>query len=231
MTIPQFINDFINLIFPETCIACGGELPPKEKYLCPHCLLDLPKTNYHKEPENPVEQIFWGRIPIQYATSYFFYTKGSRYQRLIHEMKYNGKKNIGYELGGKMGNELKSSPFSEVDYIVPVPLHKKKLRKRGFNQSEWIGKGMAEKLNKPLSTDILYRAEYTDSQTKKSKYERWLNVEKVFKLKDKFTFRNKHILLVDDILTTGATLEACANTILETKNTSISIATLGFSDK
>ncbi|MFW5978853.1 MAG: ComF family protein, partial [Bacteroidia bacterium] len=195
------------------------------------CWMDIPKTNYHKEQGNPVEQIFWGRIPVQYATSYFFYIKGSRYQRLIHEMKYNGKKEIGYELGKKLGRELKNTSFGQVDYVVPVPLHKKKLKKRGFNQSEWIGKGISETLEQPLATKNLYRAEYTTSQTKKSKYERWLNVENVFKLNDPQFFSDKHVLLVDDIITTGATLEACANAILQSKNARVSIASLGFSDK
>lgn len=231
MRLSSLINDFIDLIFPKTCLACGGDIPDIEKYICPHCWMDLPKTNYHNEQGNPVEQIFWGRIPIQYATSLFFYIKGSRYQRLIHEMKYNRKKEIGYELGKKLGNELKNSPFELADYVVPVPLHKKKLKKRGFNQSEWIGKGIAEVLEQFLSTKNLYRAEYTTSQTKKNKYERWLNVESVFKLNDPHEFSGKHILLVDDIITTGATLEACANAVLQSENTRVSIATLGFSDQ
>ncbi|MFP4448376.1 MAG: ComF family protein [Bacteroidales bacterium] len=231
MLLYQLLKDFTGLVFPKTCLACGGDIPGIEKYICPNCWMDIPKTNYHKEQGNPVEQIFWGRIPVQYATSYFFYIKGSRYQRLIHEMKYNGKKEIGYELGKKLGRELKNTSFEQVDYVVPVPLHKKKLKKRGFNQSEWIGKGISETLEQPLATKNLYRAEYTTSQTKKSKYERWLNVENVFKLNDPQFFSDKHVLLVDDIITTGATLEACANAILQSKNARVSIASLGFSDK
>ena len=226
----SYLRDFINLIYPNTCLTCGKSLPGKELYVCPRCWMDMPKTNFHKEPGNKVEQIFWGRFPIENGTSFFYYTKGSSYQKLIHEMKYNNKKEIGYILGKKFGRELENSAFKQTDYLVPVPLHKKKLRKRGFNQSERIARGISDALGIPVSEDNLYRSEYTKSQTKKSRHERWKNVENVFTLRNRDTFENKRLLLIDDILTTGATLEACANALLESKGAVVSIATLGFAD-
>ena len=225
----NMIRDFFNLVYPRVCPTCGTTLPRQERFVCPKCWIDLPKTDFHREPENQVEQIFWGRFPVKYAAAFFYYTKGSRYQRLIHEMKYKGKKEIGYELGKKFGMELKESPFSQTDYIIPVPLHRKKQKKRGFNQSEWIASGIAEMLNASLSANNLFRSEHTKSQTKKSRHDRWKNVENVFRLRDKDVFKNKNLLLVDDILTTGATLEACAHALMETENITVSVATLGFS--
>jgi ComF family protein len=221
-------KDFIDLIYPNLCITCGSDLPGDERYICPKCWLDMPKTNLHQERENEIEKVFWGRFPITYATSLFYFTKGSRYQKLIHEIKYQGKKEIGRELGKRFGAQLKSSVFSEIDYLVPVPLHKRKKRKRGFNQSEWIAKGMSETLEKPVISNNLFRITHTKTQTRKSRFERWKNVENVFHLKDKTLFEDSHILLVDDIVTTGATLEACANRILISDNVKVSIASLGY---
>lgn len=230
MALMSYFKDFLNLIYPNLCLTCGQNLPKGEKYLCPACWLDIPRTGFHHERENPVEQIFWGRFPIQYGTALFYFTKGSRYQRLIHEMKYNRKKEIGFELGKKLGEDLKNSVFSRMDYIIPVPLHKRKERKRGFNQSEWIAKGAGEILNIPVATDVLLRKKYTRSQTRKSRYDRWKNVERVFEIKNEEKITNKYVLLIDDILTTGATLEACANTLLQAKDVNISVATLGLAD-
>ncbi len=230
MPVISYLKDFLNIIYPNLCLTCGKNLPAGESYLCPSCWLDLPKTNFHLERHNKVEQMFWGRFPIQYGTSLFYYTKGSIYQRLIHEMKYNRKKEIGYELGKKLGDDLRKSVFSETDYLLPVPLHKRKQRKRGFNQSEWIAGGIAETLDRPVALDVLFRKKHTKSQTKKSRYDRWKNVENVFELRNEEKIYNKSLLLVDDILTTGATLEACANTLLKAKAVKISIATLGLAD-
>lgn len=188
----------------------------------------MPRTGFHVEQDNPVEQIFWGRVPVKHAASMFYYTKGSRYQRLIHVIKYHGKKELGYEMGRIYGREMVNSPFSEAGVIVPVPLHSRKKRKRGFNQSEWIGKGLAESLQKPMITNQLYRAVNTRTQTRKSRLERWENVENVFKIRSVDAFRNRHVLLVDDVVTTGATLESCAGVLTGCTGTSVSIVTLGY---
>ncbi len=223
----RFIEDFIGLFYPKLCSACGAPLLQQEKYVCTQCLYNLPRTNYHYTDGNPVEQAFWGRTEIVAATAYYFFEKESRFAKIIHELKYRGKKEIGIEMGKIFGAELKeNSRFDEVDLIIPVPLHWKKQKKRGYNQSEFIASGIAESMGKSIDINILYRAEETETQTRKSRYERWENVENIFRLKSVDKITGKHILLVDDVITTGATLESCATTLLKGNNTRVSIATL-----
>ena len=219
---------FLDLFFPRFCPACGKHMLRNEKVLCSECLLHLPKTDYHHNPDNPVAQALWGRVKIEQATAWYLFEKGSRYQKLIHEIKYRGKKELGKELGFMFGEDLLETDFQLVDYIVPVPLHKRKERKRGYNQSEWIAQGIAEILCKPLVTDILYRKFHNPSQTHKTRVERWENVSGIFALHDQKPFRNKHILLVDDVFTTGATMEACAEAVLKAGGSKISLAVLGY---
>lgn len=172
--------------------------------------------------------MFWGRVNMESAAAYYFFDKGSRFKGLIHKMKYKGQKEIGYEVGRIYGNDLKvSGLFNQADLIIPVPLHPRKERKRGYNQSEWIAKGIAESMEKPLETRAVYRAVDTESQTSKTKYERWKNVEEIFQVSLPEKLQNKHILLVDDVITTGSTLEACAHTILRIAGTKVSCVTLG----
>jgi len=220
------LKDFLNLIYPNLCVVCNNHLVSQEKLICTSCLYNLPKTNFHHDIENPVSQLFWGRTKIEYATSFYFYHKGSKYQKMMHKFKYHGYKEIGLILGRYFGSQLKDSVFNQVDLIVPVPLHKSKLKKRGYNQSEYIARGLSESLEKEVDTQTLIRTVATSSQTRKSRFDRWKNVERIFDIKEPERFRNKHILLVDDVVTTGSTLEACANTLLEATDTKISIATL-----
>ena len=227
--ITRMSYDFIRLLYPKTCIACKKDLNHSESFLCLHCEYDLPKTNFHKEQDNIVEQTFWGRAQVERAASYFYYRKGSKYQELIHELKYKGKKHIGQYLGQKFARDLLDSDFRDVDIIVPVPLHPKKKRKRGYNQSEWIAHGIGDVLDKPVLTKNLYRKTNTSSQTKKSRFDRWENVKHVFGTKSIKRFSNQHVLLVDDVITTGATLEACINEILNCPNAKVSLISLGYS--
>ncbi|MCK5168873.1 MAG: ComF family protein [Bacteroidales bacterium] len=222
----QYLNDFFNLFFPDLCIVCNSHLVNQEELICTKCLYNLPKTNYHKEIENPVSQLFWGRTKVEYATGFFTFSKGSKYQGMMHKFKYHGNKEIGYVLGKSFGNQLRNSVFNQVDVIIPVPLHKSKLKKRGYNQSEWIAKGLSEALQKPLDIKSFIRSVATETQTRKSRFERWKNVEKIFKVTNENALKGYHILLVDDIVTTGSTLEACTNAILEIEDTKVSIATL-----
>ena len=223
----KLISDFFGLIYPNTCAACGNNLYKNENIICTKCIYELPKTNYYKETGNPVEQIFWGRVNIERACSYYFFHKGSKFRKLIHKLKYKGQKEIGYEIGRHFGSELIGSDFINViDVIVPVPIHPSRKRHRGYNQSDWIGMGLSESLDIPLDTKSFYRNVATETQTKKSRFERWKNVENVFSVKDEAAFLNKHILLIDDVLTTGATLEACANSLLKINGVKVSIATL-----
>ncbi len=174
-------------------------------------------------------QIFWGRLPLHSATSFLFFNKGGNVQHLIHRLKYKRKPEVGIYLGRLMGFQLMDSPlFAEVDLIIPVPLHPKKERIRGYNQSEIIGKGLEQSMKAVLSTGNLIRSVHTSSQTKKSRYGRWENVKGIFEVKNPEILKGKHLLLVDDVITTGATLESCANTLLEVPGIKLSVASLAY---
>ena len=221
------LNDFLSLIFPKVCYACGKSLFKNEDCICIYCHYHLPKTSFHLNPDNPVVKLFWGRVNIYSASALYFFNKGGRIQHLIHQLKYRGKKEIGVSLGMFYGNELKPSPlFSPVTIIVPVPLHTKKLKARGYNQSEIFAQGLAESLELENCADALIRTHLSQTQTKKSRFDRWKNVEDIFQVTAPEKLEGKHILLVDDVVTTGSTLEACANRILDIPNTKVSIATI-----
>lgn len=227
----RICNDFTELVYPALCITCGERLISQEKYLCMNCRADLPVTNFHLNSDNNVAELFWGRVKIENATSLFYYKKGSRYQRVIHFIKYRGMKELGFEFGTHLGASLSESEnFTTADLIIPVPLHPRKKKKRGYNQSEYIARGVANILKKPVSVNNLCRKIYSSSQTRKNRFERWQNVEKIFKINHPDELRNKHILLLDDVVTTGSTLEACASEILKVPDTKVSIATLAYAD-
>jgi ComF family protein len=189
---------------------------------------ELPATNFHKEHDNPVAQSFWGRAAVEYATAAYFFRKGNRVQKLVHQVKYKGQKEMGTVLGREMGKSLRDSSFIEVDLIAPVPLHPQKYRKRGYNQSEWIARGIAEMLEKPMDVQTLVRRIFTTTQTRKKRYDRWENVDSGFGLTNPDSFTGRHILLIDDVITTGATLEACIHAVLSAPGTKVSVATLAF---
>ena len=223
------INDFLSLIFPKACAACGESLLKLENSICTYCLYHLPKTNFHLYTDNPVIKLFWGRTTIFSAASLYSFKKAEKVQRLIHQLKYRGKKEIGTVLGNKYGIELKASPlFSTATLVMPVPLHSKKLKRRGYNQSETFAQGLAEAMEIESSFNNLIRKEASASQTKQSRFERWENVKDAFEIVSPEKLQGKHILLVDDVVTTGSTLEACANKILEVENTKVSIATIAY---
>jgi len=227
----RICNDLAELVYPALCITCGERLISKEKYLCMNCRAELPVTNFHLNSDNNVAELFWGRIKIENATSLFYYKKGSRYQRVIHFIKYRGMKELGFEFGTHLGESLSESEnFTTTDLIIPVPLHPRKKKKRGYNQSEYIARGVANILKKPVSVNNLCRKIYSSSQTRKNRFERWQNVEKIFKINHPDELHSKHILLLDDVVTTGSTLEACASEILKVPDTKVSIATLAYAD-
>jgi len=225
------VSDIVELFFPSLCVTCGERLVSQEKFLCLKCWYDLPVTNFHLHDENKVEQLFWGRVNIDGATAFYAYKKGSRYQQLIHFIKYKGQKELGVETGRRFGYRLaESERFAAADVLVPVPLHPKKQKKRGYNQCLFIALGMAEALGKPVSSGNLYRKVFTNTQTRKSRFERWQNVEGIFDIHRPEEFTGKHVLLVDDVVTTGSTLEACAYQLLKIEGVKVSIATLAFAD-
>jgi ComF family protein len=221
------LNDFLRLIFPLTCAACGNVLMKNERIICLSCNYQLPRTNFRFDQNNPIAVIFWGRVRIENATAFYFFNKASRFRHLIHELKYKGRKDVGIELGRIFGYDMmKSEVFRLIDLVIPVPLHKKRQKKRGFNQSECIAHGISEAMKKPLNTTSVIRAVYSSTQTRKTRYDRWLNVEGIFRVTEPQLLAGKHILLVDDVVTTGATIEACATEILKVEGTKISVAVL-----
>lgn len=228
-TANKYFNSFLGLFYPEFCVACGQNLFEQEIVLCTKCEYELPRTKFYKHPDNIVEQSFWGRVRVERATSYIFFRKGGKYQKLIHELKYHGRKDVGIQIGRLFAAELRQEEaFLLPDYIIPVPLHPKKEKKRGYNQSEMIAKGMELLLPAKLNTDVLIRSAFTETQTRKSRYERWENIEKVFDVRHPEIIEGKHVLLVDDVLTTGATLEGCAQALKSAADVKISVATLGY---
>jgi ComF family protein len=199
-----------------------------EDILCLRCLSGLPRTCFHNDRENDVARMFWGRIPVLNATAYMFFTKNSPYRKILHELKYKGQKHIGESMGRLFGLDLANTPFSKVDMIHPVPLHQMKLRERGYNQSEQIALGISRVIQVPVVSDLIIRCQDTKTQTKKSRYERWENVKETFEVVNKESLTNKHILLVDDVITTGATIEACASCLLGIPGINISVASLAY---
>ena len=223
----NFLADFFNLLYPDLCVVCGENLLKSEQHICLSCLSSIPKTNYHLHPGNTIEKRFWGKVPVHRATAFFFFQKGSAFQKLLHALKYKGNKEIGEKIGKYAAVDLLESPdFSTVDVIIPVPLHPGKYKKRGYNQSEWIGKGLSEILGKPQDTTTLKRIKENTTQTKKSVFERYENTEGIFECTDTATLAGKHVLLVDDVLTTGSTLEACISALLKTEGIKVSVFTL-----
>lgn len=222
------IKRLLRLFFPEACVACGDELLEEEIGICLNCMYKLPKTNNYKIIDNQVEQFMAGRIPFERIASYCIYSKGGILQPLIHNLKYYNRSDIGTLLGRLFAADLVDSEFlAPIDLIVPVPLHPKRLRSRGYNQSEIIAKGISDKTLIPLSTGNLIRLIYNPTQTKMLKNQRWENVKNIFEVKDITQFENKHILLVDDVITTGSTIEACGVALQRCDSLKLSIATIG----
>jgi len=224
-----YFSDFLALIFPRICAACGNSLWKHEEVICHSCEYHLPKTNYHLDPENPVARLFWGRIHIENAFAFLYFNKGSRVQRLIHQLKYKGRKDIGICIGRMYGKTLsKCDLFDPSALIVPVPLHKKKYMQRGYNQSEQFAIGLSKAMNFPVHKHLLLRTRATDTQTKKSRFLRYQNVKEVFTVDRPEQWQGKHLVLVDDVVTTGATLESCIlalKAIPEVKISVVCIAT------
>ncbi len=227
----QFLNDILNIFYPDVCLGCGDVILSSESILCTKCVFDLPLSNYIAENNNAIEKVFYGRIKIEQATALLLYQKNSISQLLIHNLKYKNHEEIGVFLGKWLGKEIINHQiFKNIDYIVPVPLHKNRLKKRGYNQVTKFGIELSNYLKTSYIENILIRKSASSSQTKKTRLERLTNVEELFFLTDNQFFYGKHVLLIDDIITTGATIEACANELFKTKNIKISIAVMAFTE-
>ncbi|MFB6320364.1 ComF family protein [Saccharicrinis sp. FJH54] len=224
--ISNYLRDFTALLFPDLCFACSRPLLGDEKFICLSCEYDLPETHFDVMEGNPVEQSFWGRTVIFSATAYVRFEKGNKVQHLMHALKYNGQKELGVYMGELMGRSIsENSRFNCIDAILPVPLHPKKYRKRTYNQSECLAAGIGNILQKPVLSSVLIRKVFNPTQTKKGRYQRWENVEGIFEVTDPELLQGKHLLLVDDVITTGSTLEAAALPLANIINTRVSVMT------
>ena len=225
-------ESILHVVFPHVCDGCGSDLLNIESRLCIRCLASLPETKFEIHPNNPVEKDFWGRLSIANASAHLYFTKESLVQHLMHQLKYRGNKELGLQLGRLMGNALKKAGrFNEIDALVPLPLFPSKEKRRGYNQATILCEGIAEVLNLPVLNHVITRPQHTETQTKKGRIERWKNIEGKFELTDPSKIQNKHVLLVDDVITTGATLESCGNELLKAENVKLSIATLCKAEK
>jgi ComF family protein len=221
-------KDFLSLVFPDNCLACSEALNKGEFSICTSCQYVLPKTNYHlSQSENELNKRFWGRVDIRFALSYLRFVKGGMVQKMLYKIKYMGKKEGAKVLGKWYGHDLFTSGYQkEFDLLLPVPLHEKKLKKRGFNQSWLFTQGLSESLNIECLENTLVRISEKTSQTNKSRFERWRNVEDIYKINDIDKIKEKRILLIDDVITTGATFESCAIELLKNGAKEISIVVI-----
>ena len=226
----NWITRILDFISPRLCVVCGQRLAPTERSLCGVCLFHLPRTDFHQKPlDNPMAQLFWGLAPIEKAAALFYYHPHSETARLVYRLKYNNRPDIGEDMGRVMANELQATDFfSDIDVLLPVPLASKRLRQRGYNQSEQLAIGISDITHLPIVTKALRRKHFQQSQTTLNRWQRQENVEDTFWLKDGSLLQDKHVLLIDDICTTGATLISCANTLKDIEGIRISVLTLGF---
>jgi len=228
-TIITALSDFTHLFFPHNCLGCGSDVLANDAVLCLQCYSQLPETGFIQQPNNPVEKIFYGRTNIQAAGSAFYFTKESTIQYLMVELKYRGNKDAGYFMGKLLGMQLAATErFNTVDAIVPLPLNAKKERKRGYNQAVVIAEGIQAEWNRPILTKAIGRKIFTNTQTQKGRIERWENMQDVFEVTDAGALAGKHILLIDDVVTTGASLEACATPIIQVPGVILSVATVAY---
>ena len=228
MSIKDIFNSFIDTLFPRICPVCNNVLLSHEKHICTKCRIDIPITRYHMQEFNAMEQLFAGKTPIEKAVGYFFYEKGNPYSNILHNIKYRNNPQLGQYVAKLFAQELLSrNIFRNIDCIIPVPLHHRKKIQRGYNQSEYIAKGFSEVFDIPVHNNIIIAHKSHESQTNKGIYERWLNTQNIFSAQNTQVLENKHILIVDDVVTTGATLLSAALTIASVPNIKISLATLG----
>ena len=227
--IRQPLNGFLSLFFPLLCKGCGNPIPKPAMVLCRRCRSRLPRTGFEQSLTNPVMQTFWGRVPLEFASALFYYRKGELLPTLIHQLKYKRCQENGAFLGTLAGQILKSpTRYASIDAIVPVPLHPRKEKLRGYNQCSLLGQGLSSVTGWPLLDHAVVRLIHTQSQTRRSRYERWQNVEGIFGVLSPDGLVGKHVLVVDDVVTTGSTLEACCRALLQVPGVRVSVLTIGY---
>jgi ComF family protein len=224
LSLAEVMSDFVSLVYPAYCLACSSSLFKGEEVVCSRCMLNMPQTNQHLDYDNALMRRFIGRLPLVLASALFRFSKSGTIQHLLHQLKYKNHPEVGVVLGKLYGSKLKSSLPFPVDLIIPVPLHPTRLRRRGYNQSGKFAEGLSAELSVPFTDDVMRRNVKTSTQTRKSKLMRWENVDHIFSVINPAAVKDQHVLLVDDVITTGATIEACGNALLESGCRALSIA-------
>ena len=224
-----FLQSLLHLFFPYTCCGCGCDQLAENMLFCVYCEALMPLTRFEYFSPNPIEKIFWGRVKIQSASAYAYFTNGSSIQHSLHLLKYKGRKEVGGYFGLRMAEAMKNSGrFSDCEIIIPLPLYAEREKKRGYNQAKIIAESLSVFLKIPVIAQAVRRVKKTETQTHKSRIERWKNMEETFHIYNPSEIVNKHILLVDDVVTTGATLEACAHQLLKIQGVRVSICCLAY---
>lgn len=223
----KWLKHFLDIIYPQSCEACGEALLGGENLICTNCMIDLPRTNSHIQRLDKVSNRFWGKIPVTDTITFMKFSKKGKVQKLLHELKYRNKPEVGKYLGKIYGVDLKAVYFDKkIDLIIGVPLHPTKLVQRGYNQADCIAEGLSEALDVPYDTNTVKRLTHTSTQTKKSRIERFQNVENIFEVIDVEKIKGKRIAIVDDVLTTGSTIESLGITLLNAEAKEISVITI-----
>ncbi|MEO9894324.1 ComF family protein [Aurantibacter sp.] len=223
----NIVNDISSILVPRVCFGCNTHLLGGEHLICTSCRNDLPLTDYTFNVENTVDRIFYGRINVKKANSFLFFTENGIVQQLLHHLKYKNQEIVGDFIGEWFGNTIKTNGFIDaIDYVVPVPLHRKKLQRRGYNQVTRFAKHLATNLNAEFRDDILLKTSNSKTQTKKGRLGRWFENKSLYTLSNSMDLANKNVLLVDDIITTGATIELCAKALQKSKNINIYVASM-----
>lgn len=216
----------LHLVFPHICSGCGNDVLSKDSMLCMRCIASMPETNFECHPGNPVEKKFWGRLNLAAAAAQFYFTRHSLVQVLMHQLKYRGNRELGIQLGRLMGQRFLRTDRFSIDALVPLPLFPAREKKRGYNQAALLCEGISETLNIPVYNNVVVRPQHTATQTQKGKIERWKNIEGRFQLTNASAIRDKRIMLVDDVVTTGSTLESCGSELLKAGNVQLSFGIL-----
>lgn len=222
-------HHLLNLLFPKVCVGCKTILVAQEQVICSRCVHDVPLTNLHANDSKVISKIFYGTVILEHATALFYYPKKGVVRQLIHHLKYKNQEAVSAYLGKWLGVELQNCGYyNDIDVIIPVPLHKKRLRERGYNQVDGFAKELAISLNADFNNSTLFRYKNTSTQTIKNRLTRWKNVQTIFEVTDYNTLKGKHILLVDDVITTGATIKACVNELKKIENIKLSLAVMAY---
>jgi len=223
----NFFNSFTQLLFPNLCICCKGYLSNQERFICDMCNYNLPIYEFNSLKDNDLRKKFWGTLPIQECLAYLSFKQNNEVQKVMHELKYNGNKEIGFAMGLTLGRLILSfDKLDDIDFIIPIPLHKKREDQRGFNQAEVIANGVSNIIKAPVLNNVVGRVINNKSQTNRNRLDRSINTEDIFKVMNLKPLEGKHILLLDDVITTGATMISCGNSLLRVKDLKLSVAGL-----